>query len=191
MIRRLQHPWWVTLIVTFAVVWTTARAAELDETQDTSTFDQANLIEVTLEDGHAVEVAKTFSLPDQVEEPELVIYVPATLAAKSCVFKLLRPILNAGDRLQALNVVTVLDLTHVNAMLRRFVRSVYRGDREDNPSHRVRFWIDESGQTQGWWHARRAVCAYTLYHPQNPPLAGAGAPTRTFIGKLLRSLERD
>ena len=188
---RLQHPWWVYLAATWAAAWAGAATAEPGLPHEGNVVEQAALVEVVLEDGEAVEVNRMFSMPDQVEEPELFVYVPATRAAKSCVFKLLNSILSADDELLPLNVVTVLDLSHVNGLLGGFVRRIYKADREDNPNERVRFWIDEGGQTQSWWNIDRAVCAYTLYHPHRAPLSGSGMPSRRFLYKFLRSLARD
>jgi len=151
----------------------------------------AELKEVVLEDGDAVEVTRQFVLPTQSAEPTLVVYVPATRAAKSCVDQLLEPIVAAGASIQPLRVITILDLSQTNAVLRWVVRNVYWGSREDNPSEQVEFWVDETGATQGWWAMTEPVCAYTLFHPDRADFTGTGSPSRATTRTLLHRLEID
>ena len=135
-----------------------------------SSFEQAQLKEVVLENGGAREVKRVFTLPVQSEEPTLVVYVPATREAKGCVGALIQPIIDAGDTIEPVKVVTILDLSETNAVLA---------------------WVDETGLAHEWWDIDEAICAYTLFHPASTELTGSGLPTQAFLTQLLQTLADD
>ena len=130
----------------------------------------------------------SIELPGDLDEPLLVVYVPATRSAKRCVMNLVEPIEDAGAALLPINLVNVLDLTQANVLIRWLVKTVYRGAREENADPRVRFFFDSTGVVRTRWGIAQPLCAYTLYHPNFLPLSGSGMPTERFIRAMLDRL---
>ncbi|MEE2788715.1 MAG: hypothetical protein VX589_15375 [Myxococcota bacterium] len=148
------------------------------------------LIEIAVIDGDGIERPRLFELPEHVAEPLLVVYVPATRSAKRCVMTLVEPIRAAEERVVPIRLVTILDISNVNAFLGWIVRRVYRSERADNPDWRVEFLLDEMGTVRRAWGLPSTRCAYTLYHPSHQPLTGAGMPNALFRRSLLDRLKR-
>ena len=146
------------------------------------------LTEVTVDGDGVRDRQVSIELPGDLDEPLLVVYVPATRSAKRCVMNLVEPIEDAGAALMPINLVNVLDLTQANVLIRWLVKTVYRGAREDNADPRVRFFFDSTGFVRTRWGIVRPVCAYTLYHPDFLPLSGSGMPSSNFVRRMLERL---
>ena len=146
------------------------------------------LTEVIIEDDGTRDRKVSIELPGDLDEPVLVVYVPATRSAKRCVMNLVEPIEDAGGALMPINLVNVLDLAQANVLVRWLVKTVYRGAREENADPRVRFFFDSTGHVRIRWGIARPVCAYTLYHPNFGPLSGSGMPTDRFLRLMLDRL---
>ena len=148
------------------------------------------LTEITLKDGDVVDQLAPLTIPRQVDEPLLVVYVPATRTAKKCVMKLVEPIRRRGDSMTPIRMVTILDVSDINVILGWFVKRVFRKDRAANPSKRVAFWMDDNDAVRRAWRVSNTECRYSLYHPTDPPLSGAGMPSKFFLRQLIERITR-
>ena len=150
--------------------------------------EPVDLVEIAVVGDETVDRPVSFSVPEKISEPHLIVYVPASRAAKRCVLALVNPIRTAGTAVVPIKLVNILNVSVANALIRWVVRRVYRSERTDNTDERVQFLMDETGKTQQAWNIPEEQCAYTLYHPDFDPITGVGMPKAEFLRVLLDRL---
>ena len=147
-----------------------------------------SLVKVRVVDGEAFEEANTLSIRRDEANPHLVLYVPATVEARDCVYSIVNPLKEASKTIRPLHVTNILDVSQRGIVLSWIVTRYYKGDVIEADNERAHFFIDYEGNARRTWALSGDECAYTLYDRPHKAISGFGTPTRDFVEKMLKQL---
>lgn len=173
------------------LVLTTLVSAARSQSHLVANAQSIPLTAVSVDDGEAVESDDRLSTSSWPERPHLIMYVPATISARDCIYNLVTPLQQSEDSLLAFKVTNILDVSNVNALLRWLVVRYYKQDVLATANERATFYIDYKGTARETWDLQDETCAYTLLHPGYAPLTGIGSPSRAFLNRLLLQLSKE
>lgn len=147
-----------------------------------------SLVKVRVVDGEAYEEKSTLSIRKNAANPHLVLYVPATVEARDCVYSIVNPLKEASKTIRPLHVTNILDVSQRGILLSWIVTRYYKSDVIEAANERAHFFIDYDGNARRMWTLPGDECAYTLYDPPHKIISGSGTPTRHFVKRILEQL---
>ena len=126
-----------------------------------------------MKNGEVLEIGARWSSPSWLKVPHLIMYVPATISARDCIYNLVTPLQQSEESLLPFRVTNILDVSRVNALLRWLVVRYYKQDVLATANERATFYIDYAGTARHIWELRDDTW-YTLLHPEYG-LTGTGS----------------